>query len=123
MPVYNPQSAINIGMSGTAGGPNHDNIKIFTTVITPTTGNGFAIDISEAGFTQVTNINVQSINNTASLLNIPVVAIKSYTTTQVVVNIVVSNSQVVSLLGATVTGLVFATNLAGLQLHIRAEGF
>jgi len=120
--VYNP-SEIDIKMSGTAGGANHNKIYIWSDIVTPTTGNGFTFSIAEAAFTTVTNIQLTPQLNTASVVNMPFLNIKSYTNTSVTVNILTSASTTVSLLGAVVQGLTFATNLTGCTIHCRVEGY
>lgn len=122
MPIYNPDD-LEIKMSGTAGGANHNKIYIWSDIVVPTTGNGFTFSVADAAFTTITNIQLTVENNTSSVATIPIATVKSYTSSAITVNLVVSGSTLVSLLGTTVQGLVFATNLTGVRLHARIEGF
>lgn len=97
--------------------------KEWVGIITPITANGQTIDISSAAFTTITSIQIQASNNTSSATSVPVISLKSYTTAQIVVNIVMSNSTLVSVLGSTVAGLAFATSLSGVTLHVLIHGY
>lgn len=59
------------------------------------------IDISAAGFTSISNVALIGENNTATLGNMPVIIIKSFTTTSVTFNTIVGNTSVV-LLGSAI---------------------
>lgn len=107
---------------GSAGRINQK-IKVWSGIVTPTTGNGFNVDISAAGFGTILNVQAQAVNSTAIAASVPIVTVKSYTTTQVSLNIIQSNSQLLSILGVTVTGLIFATNLTGTTLHVQVTGY
>ena len=124
MPVFNPQDPTKITMKGTAGGPTNDTIRIYTKIfpLTGTAVGGYSLDISEAGFTMITSVQMSPINNTNSLLGVPIIAEKSRSTSAIVVNILTINSQ--SLLGLVQvgTGLIFAANLAGMSIDLRVEG-
>lgn len=98
-------------------------LRVFTDTITPTTGNGFSINISTAGFTRVTSVQVQAESNTTSAASVPLVAIRSYSTSAVVVNIVQSNSTLISLLGINVLGLQFLQSVSGVRLHVTVFGY
>lgn len=124
MPMYNPPSEAKITMKGSAGGQNNDTIRIFTKIyqLTGTAVGGYSLDISEAGFTQITSVQMNPINNSNSLLTFPIIAEKSRSNNAIVVNILTINNT--SLLGLIQvgTGLIFATNLTGMSIDLRVEG-
>lgn len=97
--------------------------KTWVGIVTPTTASGFTVDISSAGFNTITSIQMQSANNTSSAVGVPLVSLKSYTTTQVVMNIIQSNNNTIASLLAPIIGLVFATNLTGITIHILVTGY
>jgi len=94
----------------------------FDAIIVPT-GAAQSIDYSNAGFASVVSITITPENNTSSVVTMPLASIKTWSTTACTVNILQSNSQVVSILGATVSGLTAATNLTGMKLHIHVVGW
>jgi len=94
----------------------------FDAILTPSTATQ-AIDYSNAGFATITSITITPENNTGTVTSMPLASIKTWSTTGCTVNILQSNSQVVSILGATVSGLATATNLASMKLHIHVEGW
>lgn len=92
--------------------------------VTPSTGDGYSIDISSAGFSSITSINVEVIKSTSVANAAPILSIKSASTTTIVVNIVEGNSATVSILGINVLSgspHVFA-DVTGLTLSVRVEG-
>jgi hypothetical protein len=125
MPQYNQPSDTSIVMKGSAGGPNNNNIRIYSKIFTlsGSSGSGYSLDITEAGFTGVTSVQMNPINNTNVLANIPIISEKSRSVTAIVVNILTVNSTQVTALLQTVTGLAFATNLTGISIDLRVEGF
>lgn len=92
--------------------------KILVDTISPSTGNGYSIDISAAGFSSVRNVQVQAEFNGSSAGTQPLVSIKSYSTTAVVVNILQSNT--IGILG--VLGLQFLQSVSGVRLHVVVMG-
>jgi len=95
--------------------------KIYTDTVTATTGNGYSIDISAAGFTKVLAVQVQPEFSTTDANTVPSTAIKSWTNSAVTVNVVNQNRIFVSLLGLTIsTGLQFVNNI---KLHVTAVGY
>lgn len=98
-------------------------LKVWQGIVSPNTGNGYSVDISSAGFTTVLNVQVQTAFNTSTASSMPLVAIKSYTTSAVVVNILQSNSTLVSLLGVNVVGLQFLQSTTGVTLHLTVIGY
>lgn len=98
-------------------------MKVWHGIVTPTSSNGYSIDISSAGFTTITSIQVQAEYNTNNASAVPLVSIRSYSTTAVVVNIIQSNSTVVSIIGINILGLQFLQNLTGVKLHVTVEGY
>ena len=94
--------------------------KIWSGVISPNTSNGYSIDISSAGFSNIISAVIVAEKNSASVYSIPNVSIKSRTTSAIVVNITEANSATTTILGITVLSggpLVFA-NATGLSLHL-----
>lgn len=98
------------------------NIKQWVGIVTPTTGSGYSISIASAAFTTITGIQITTEANATTAITVPLVSIKSYTTTAVVVNILVSNNGL-PVVGTALPGLVFATTLTGVKLHIQVTGY
>lgn len=107
---YNP--------SGLVSGP----IKIWDSVITPASSNP-SIDISSAGFIGILSVTTTPANNTSTVTSIPFVSIKTYSTTNLTLNILTSNSQTISILGTLVTGLTMAASLTGMTVHVHVVGW
>lgn len=100
-------------------------IKIYADTSMPSTGNGFSIDISSAGFSSVKSVDVTAQNNTASVASMPIVIIKSYSTTAIVVNILSQNNSTTTILGITVLSgspLQTIASTSGVVLHVRVVG-
>lgn len=97
--------------------------KEWTGIITPSTASGATIDISSAGFGSITNIQIQAAANTASATSVPLVSLKSYTTTQVTVNIVMSNNSTIANLLQPIIGLIFPSSVTGITLHVLVKGY
>lgn len=76
------------------------------------------IDISAAGFTSISNVALVGENNTATLGNMPVIIIKSFTTTSVTFNTIVGNTSVV-LLGSAILA---PTTFTGLNANLFIMG-
>lgn len=98
--------------------------KIWRYKVTPTTGNGFSINISSAGFSSISSVSIISIKNTSTATSVPKVSIKSYTTSAIVVNIIEGNASTVNILSSLVSLGVseqFA-NTTGLTLFVKVEG-
>ena len=101
-------------------------IKKWVGIITPTTSSGFSIDISSAGFTTISNIQIQVERNSTVVSDIPIVSIKSRTTSSIVVNLAQTNTATVSIAGINVLSglpLIFATNLSNILLHVEVTGY
>lgn len=98
--------------------------KIFNDTISPTTALGFSISTSAAGFTSIQSIQVQVESNQTSASTAPLVSIKSYTNSTVVVNLVQANSALISLgiLPLSVLGLQPLQSLTGVRVHITVFG-
>lgn len=101
--------------------------KVFTATISSlSTSNGYSIDISSAGFTSILpgSISIVATRNTSTVTSVPNVAIKTISTTAIVVNITEANTATVSILGINVlSGMpnVFAST-SGLSLEIAVRG-
>jgi len=107
----------------TSSGMVSQQIKVWNGIVTPSTGSGQTVDISSAGFSTILNVQAQVESNTASATSVPLVSIKSYTTTSVVTNIIVSNNSTIGSLLSPIVGLLFATNLTGYKLHVQVTGY
>lgn len=92
--------------------------RVWDGIITPTTATGQTIDITSAGFTSISTIELTAANNTTTVTSMPIVMIKSYTNTSVVCNILTSNVGVLSIL----QGLVGPTTLTGMTIHAHITG-
>jgi len=107
-----------------SGGTISAVVKKWIGIVTPSTSNGYSIDISSAGFSQILNAQVIAIRNTATVTSSPNVSIKSISTTAIVVNVTEGNALTQVIFGATVllgVPLVFA-NVTGLTLQVCVEG-
>ena len=114
---YNPMTpAYYLGTGSVSVRP-----KVWDGIITPSTATAQTIDISAASFSNIQSITITPATS-SGLVSTPIVGIQSYTNSLVTVNILQSNSQVVSILGSTVTGLVAATGLANMRLHVHVVG-
>lgn len=74
-------------------------VKMLHISATPSTGNGALLDISGHGLTTVLNVMAVAQRNTATPGDIPAVSIKSFSTSQVVYNVVQANPATVTVLG------------------------
>ena len=105
-------------------GQVNQSIKIWTDVLTPTTGNGYSVDISSAGFGTVLSVMAISEFSTGTTTTMRNAEIKSYSTSAVVVNIAVPNATVVSLLSLTLLGVpTFLPSGTGTKLHLTVIGY
>lgn len=95
--------------------------KVWEGIVVPSSSTQ-TIDISSAGFTNIRKINITGANNTTTLTSMPFAIIKSYTNTSITVSILASNNQIVALLNTSVSGLVLATGLTGMELHVEVNG-
>lgn len=86
--------------------------KIRIGTFTPTTGNGYSIDISGGGFSNIWGYSIIPIKNTATPNSVPLVSIKSVSTSAIVVNLVE---------GQAGLGLVFA-DVTGVTLKVVVYG-
>lgn len=119
-PSYSP-----IMMYNSSGVIAREGMKMFCDSITPSTSNGYSINISAAGFTNVYSVQVIALRNTASATASPQVSIKSVSTSAIVVNITEANTSLVNILGSNVLlgdGLVFAGNVSGIRLWVQVIG-
>ena len=105
---------------------NANQIKIWGDTVVPTSANGYSIDISSAGFSTVKEVTVTPQMNTATVGSMPLVVIKSFTTSAVVVNILTQNNATVTILGISVLSgapLQFASSTSGMILHTEVRGY
>lgn len=98
-------------------------VKYYTDTLTPTTGSGQTIDISGAGFTKVLSVQAQVQTSTTVANDVPIVAVKDFTSTQVTLNIVQGNNTSVSVLGTSVLGLRFHQASTTSKIHILVIGY
>ncbi len=99
--------------------------KNWIKIVTPSTSNGYSIDISSAGFSSIIGIKILTIKNNSTANLSSNVSVKTWTTSSVVVNIVEGNANTVSILGINVLSgapLVFA-NVTGLTLSVEITGY
>lgn len=101
--------------------------KKWEAIVTPSTGNGNAINISSAGFTTTVGMfcSITPLRAVSAAATTPNVAIKSISTTSLVVNITENNPATVSILGIGVlSGLpsIFVATPSDIRLHILIEG-
>lgn len=118
--TYLAEEPANFGSSGSIGSMT----KRWIGTVSPNTSNGYSIDISSASFSVILNFCVIAIRNTATVTSVPQVAVKSVSTSALVVNIVEGNSTLTNILGVNVPlglPLVFA-NVTGLTLQVMVEG-
>lgn len=97
--------------------------QAFATV-TPTTGNGYSIDISGVGLSNLVGYSIVPIKSTATATSVPKIAIKSESTSAIVVNIIEGNASTVNILGSLVllgTSEQFV-NVTGLTLKVILYG-
>ena len=100
-------------------------VKVYTDTVSPNTANGYSIDISGAGFSSISSVGVNALLNTGTVASMPLVVIKSFSTTSVVVNILTQNNATVTILGINVLSgapLQFAASTSGIVLHVQVIG-
>ena len=110
-------------------GPNGEDMapsgrKVWRAEVTPSTANGYSIDISSAGFNTIQGVYITPRKNT-NAADAPVATIKSMTNTALVVNLQASNSAVVSILGINVLSglpLIFPADITGVTLLVTVTG-
>lgn len=98
-------------------------IRFFADTLTPTTGNGQTVNISAAGFTRVLSVQAQIHTSTTTANDVPIVAVKDFSNTQVTLNIVQGNTTAVSILGVNVLGLRFLQTPASSKIHLLVVGY
>lgn len=100
-------------------------IKVFSDTITPSTANGYSMDISAAGFNTVLCVNAIAVRNTATSTSVSNVGVKTMSTTAVVFNSTEGNSSLINILGSNVLlgpSTAFAAT-SGLQLSVTIIGY
>lgn len=108
-----------------SGGRVSQKMKVWCDTFTPSTGNGHSVSISSAGFANIVSVNAIAIKNTGTSTSVPNVAIKSYSTTSVTLNIIEGNASLVNLLGSNVLlgpSTAFA-NTSGLKVCVTVTGY
>lgn len=101
-------------------------IKIWGDTVVPTTANGYTIDYSSAGFSTVKEVTITPQMNTSTVGSMPLVVLKSFSSTNCVVNILTQNNATVTILGISVLSgapLQFASSTSGMILHVEARGY
>lgn len=100
-------------------------LKIFTDTISATSATQ-TISISTAGFTKIYSVQVQTESNTATVANIPIAVIKSWTNSAVIVNLLASSTVALNLgiitAGLNLSGLQLASSFTGVKLHVTIIG-
>lgn len=92
--------------------------KVWMQTIPITTANGQTVDISSAGFTSISTINITGINNTSTVASMPICMIKSNTLTSLTFNTVVGNSAIIAILA----GLIAPGSTSGMTASIVVIG-
>lgn len=98
--------------------------KKWMDTVSPDTGDGYVVDISSAGFSEIWTITLASTKNTSSATSAVKVSLRSKTTSELVLNIIEGNDSTISLLGSIVAlgaTEVFA-DTTDLQIAITVEG-
>lgn len=124
--AWNKDSHVPIRVFRASGEVSLGGTRIYADTITPTTGNGFVIDISAAGFTTMPRVQVSAMRNTGTVTSVPNVAVKSISTTQVVVNITEGNTATVNILGNIIllgAPTIFLANPSNVILFVQAVGY
>lgn len=100
--------------------------RVFVDTFTLTTGNGYSIDISSAGFSVAPKVQINPQINTSDPMLCPTVTIKSISTTAVVVNVTEPSPTTLNILGL---GLAvqspqqrFVNTPSNIKLHVHATG-
>lgn len=99
--------------------------RLWSDTITPSTGSAFSIDISSAGFSVVPRVQVTATRSTATANAVPNVAVKSVTTTAIVVNITEGNPSTTTILGIQVLSgapIIFVADPSTIVLNVMAAG-
>lgn len=98
--------------------------KVWRAEVTPSTANGYSIDISSAGFSTIQGVYITPKKNT-SAADAPIATIKSMTNTALVVNLQSSNQAVVTILGVNVLSgapMIFPADINGVTLLVTVTG-
>jgi hypothetical protein len=94
--------------------------------VTPNTGDGYSINISGAGFTNVLGVSITPVRASVTVATAsPKVSIESISTSAIVVNIIEGNPNTVNILGSLVllgTSETFVTSFTGLTLKVEVYG-
>jgi len=88
--------------------------KIFVDTVQVTTGNGFSINLSAAGFTTIAAAYATVISNTSNQDEVPFAEIKTISTTACVINIMEGNEGVLGILN----GVEFLQSTTGVMVAI-----
>ena len=100
-------------------------MRVFTDTITPSTANGYSLDISAAGFNTILSVNAIAVRNTATSTSVANVGVKTMSTTAVVFNSTEGNGSLINILGSNVLlgpSTAFAAT-SGLQLSVTIIGY
>ena len=95
---------------------------IWTKSVNITSAGGMVVDISKGNFTQIISAVATAGNNTSTVSSMPLISIKSRSLTTLTLNVVASNSQLLSI-GQTLLGLIAPTNLTGMTADIIVIGY
>lgn len=94
--------------------------KIFTDTFNLTTGNGYTVDLSAAGFVDPPRVHVTATRNTSDPLLVPNVAVKTVTATTLVVN--TTEFAGTTLLGVGVGQTAFVATPSSITIFVQAMG-
>lgn len=119
IPSYEPLAFYN------RSGRINKTIKIFTDTITPSTGNGYSLNISAAGFSSIISVNAIGQRNTATATSSPNIGVKSMTTSAIIFNMTEGNDNLINILGSNVLlgPATTFSNASGLLLHVTVVGY
>lgn len=118
--AWDGQSHLPIRVFRRTGEVSMGGTRIFADTISCTTGNAFSIDISAAGFTNTPRVQILPIRNTADPLLVPNIAIKSVSSTTIIVNVTEFAGNTV--LGVAVGTIQFIAIPTDVVLNIQAVG-
>lgn len=94
-------------------------MKVWADTVTPSTANGYSVNITSAGFTTILSVQATVFQNSSTAATIPLISGKTFTTSAIITNVQTSNSGVLGIL----TGLIFATSLTGMTIHVVVVGY
>lgn len=124
--AFNRNSHVPIRVFKRTGEVDLGGSRVFVDTFTLTTGNGFSIDISPAGFSTLPTVQINPLINTSDPMLCPTISVKSISTTAIVVNVTEPSPTTLNILGL---GLAvqspqqrFVNTPSNIKLHVHATG-